>query len=208
MEQLKLNFRNQVLDPRRPGVGERAREIDRLIRRELPQMTTLAYPRLSASMTDLDQYVREYTELVDDNFRKTVPEELQQYYDLSKDMAESLVFFKEQTADFQSARGVESARAVTLIENMHSKTNEYRSQINAILSDPPEWVPPKIINAEGAQIGEIVQTFQSVFSNQGDYGVAVWSLVLSLFIDLIPFIYAVTLVRPIDANIDGDVGTL
>lgn len=192
---LTLNLREQVLDPNNPGVGPRAIEIIRQIKAALPEMTDLAFPARAANATQNEEWLKRFEELVDSNLRETVPPELTSYYDLRQDMERTLRFYKERIAQFQTATGADSALAVTLIENMASKTSEYEARVNRIVG-APDWVAPVQLRASDARLGEIVETFKSVFTQSGDFGVAIWSLVLSLFIDLIPLIYALTLVRP------------
>jgi hypothetical protein len=193
---LKLNLRKQVLDPGRPGVGPRAREIVENIRRLLPQMTDIAPPSINSSTDELEEWVDRFETLVDANFRKTVPEVLQNYYDLRKDMDKWLQFYKDRITNFQDGNA-NNETAVTLIENMATKIAEYETKVNRIV-DSPRWQPPQRLQPARARIGEIVETFKSVFSKSGDIAVALWSLVLSMFIDLIPLIYALTLIRPIE----------
>jgi len=204
IEKLLDNFSTQVLDPKNPGVGARARQIQQEINRILPGITTIEPPLTTTPISEQQGFVRRYRSLVINNFQANVPSELSEYSKLRVDMERTLEEYKRLIPTFASPNGVDSQTARDLVEQMMLKSRQYETQVNAIISQPKDYKGQSI--DPNFNIGEIVQTFKSVFSAQGDYGVAIWSLILSLFIDLIPLIYAFTLVRPIDEIDKGPLG--
>lgn len=195
------NLSAQIRDPGAPGYGPRAREIVDAIRKLLPNMTAVAEPQkgIDAAVA----WLTIFEQLVRSNLNSAVPEEMRLTLQLRDEMDSAYKKYADRITAVQVTDS-SAASVQTWIENMRRQMGEFQAQVNRALSGGSPWTPPETIDPEAGRVGDIVRTFESVFKDGGNFGVAIWSLILSLFIDMAPFLYAVLLIRADDT--DRDVG--
>lgn len=200
LEDRLVNLRDQLLDPQRPGFGARSREIVREIYAQLPTMTELAEPSPGErDIAVLTQWYQGFAPRVLDNFDRSadVSAELREANAIKSEMQLRLEGWRGDIPAFQANTAGGSDAAVTAIETMNGELSAFRDRVNAVLSSDVWTFESPAPDPRSAEIGDIVETFQSALSSSQNIGVTIWSVVLSLFIDLIPIVFAFTLVQEV-----------
>jgi hypothetical protein len=194
IDALLTNLKAQITDPSRKGVGSRARGIVDDVRRLLP-LTDLADP-VTNNDEDLLRWFNQLEGLIRANLKNAASDQQKDYLQLVHDMDEAYSLY---SAKIEALRRAINAPIYVreLMEEMKRKMTEYTAGVNRIISDGGKaWAPPKDIDPEAGRVGDIVRTIEAVFRTGGNISVAVWSIIVSLFIDLMPITYSFMAVKP------------
>ena len=199
---LLSNLREQCRDPQNPGCGLKARaHIDEI--RQIVQVTDLALPGPSTPPDKIEQFINKYTDLATDQLSRKEDSRVRDYRQLRNKAEQQLHGFQAKRVVVESGgRDLQLGAIRQDIKNMKDLSLEIETKVNTIVPNPVRWTLPVKIEAD-YEIGDIVRTFQSVFTHLGNPGVAFFSLILSLFIDCIPLIYVYLLVGKQDEDTEA-----
>lgn len=188
------NLQRQALDANNPGLGPLAqihvREIERLLNTDLTQ---LAIPD-SRNRAAIQQWLINFAELVEEvqSSRSPVPVPFSSLID---SIDNRLDFFRQQVNQMQAADSMSPSDQILAIEEMRTQAREVQNWINPILSDDQRRLNFEMIHAGDARLGEIAYTLRSGFIDRPNIIVTTLSLAFSLFIDLLPLLYAIFLLK-------------
>lgn len=197
------NLRAQALDPLNPGLGPEAQKHISAIYAMLPGLTPKAREgRNDASL--LTRWLAEFDELVVGRLNATAPAELRRYFELKQSIEraqEDLDRFNiELRKPGATAAKVEIEEQIRV---MRDSSAELEVVVNELVTTQERWTLPREIDTESGKTGDIVRTLQTVLSGYGNTGVALIALCLSLFIDLVPILYAYALFSRPDEPLGG-----
>lgn len=188
------NLERQALDALNPGIGDLARvhrvAIERLLNVSL---TPLAIPD-SRNRAAIQAWLTQFKQLVED-VRSKAPQTSLPFTNIINDIDGSLDRFEQQVRELQGAGYPSPAEQVDAIESMQTETRAVASIVNAALSPISRKVELVAIEPGDARLGEIVYTLYNGFIQRPNPTATIVALLFSLFVDLLPLLYALALLR-------------
>lgn len=194
IDQELANLRRQVLDRNNPGVGIEAQiHVDNIERLLATTLTDLAVPD-SRNRSALEVWLTEFEQLVSEVRSKT-PRANLPFANIIQDADELLAAFKTEVNELRQAGFSTPAEQVGAIERMQTEAREVESIVNAALSPGERRVEFSTVEPGDARLGEIVYTLHNGFIQRPNMTATGISLLFSFFIDLLPLLFALALLR-------------
>ncbi|MBK5936086.1 hypothetical protein [Halorhodospira halophila] len=196
------NLEEQVMDPLRPGCGERCRgHMDNIHEVLGGAPTDLAVPSVSAPEEDQQVWLETYRNAVINDFMTGAATTT---YLRSRELRERIDGILERTGNplealeamrGGSGMGLLSQAAAELPRELQRTSAEIERRSNALLPEDMQ-VEHEKIDADLSFIGEIPASFSDGFVERPNVGVTVVSLLLGVFVDLAPVLFALVLFGP------------
>lgn len=192
----------QIQDPLRPGCGERCRQHVSSIYSMLGDAhTDLAIPAIDADSQITLQWFNNFSSAVRNDFKKafssaTTLEGDRIVQDIDRILAKLLqaeIIFTEIT----STENLFKSEGRQLIDQIRLETQEIERRANAILP-PSNQVKHREIESYIDKIGEIPIALHDAFINRPNFGVTVMAMILAVFVDMIPVLFALLIFRSIN----------
>jgi uncharacterized membrane protein len=193
------SLEEQLVDPLRPGCGERCREHVRNIYDLLGGAPTdLAIPSADASEAQVSRWYNNFASAVITNFEAQLTGSR---YDQTRSLVQDIDGLLRQYRDPDAALREElDGRAAALlrgeglevISDIRQASVDIARRANAILpiDDAVEHRP---IQSDLDKIGEIPVSFQDAFADRPNIGVSLVSLILAVFVDIVPILFALVI---------------
>ena len=196
-----LSLRNEITDPLNSGAGPKAQGIINDLKRRLPSLTLPTLPG-TRDKDELLKWYASFEKIVYDHLALAANANQKDYLALARDMNDAYAFYTNAVEALHRAADA-PALVPDMLEEMSRKMVEYTAAVNKLVTvGPKEWKPPHSIDPEAGRVGDIVRTISSVFKDGGDPRIALWAIIVSLFIDLAPIFYSFLAVRKIEDGPD------
>jgi len=197
VKQELTNLRNQSQDPNNPGIGIEARGHQENIQDQLDvRVTNFAYPN-NADATSVKNWVDTFEVAALSNLEQQLSPTLLKYEGTLNDIDTYLRDYKKKTESVNNDGWRFSAiDKLNLVDEISQTTRRLEGQVNNLVVGEQADLDMDYISKEEGQLGEIVYTLHHGFIRRPNVGVTMLSMILSMFIDLLPLLFALLLMRP------------
>lgn len=195
-------LREQIQDPLRPGCGERCRQhVSNIYNMLGGAPTDLAIPGPSASQQVTAQWFNNFSTAVRSDFENAFASSAtidgqKIIQDIDRTLA-SFVDAEQLFSENASTASLFRAEGRQLIDEIRFETQEIERRANALLPSANR-VTHRPVESYIDKIGEIPIAFQDAFINRPHFGVTLMALILAVFVDLIPVLFAFLIFRSIN----------
>jgi hypothetical protein len=196
------NLQEQINDPLRPGCGERCRSHVTEINSMLGgPPTELAVPSPEASSERTKRWFENYENVTTDYLSQRLQgSRYGEIADIVSSIDSLLAEYRDPEATLQQAIDTDLYRLATgqglqIIDDLRSASLEIERQANAALQKSPP-IEHEEIRSDLDKIGEIPVSVRDGFIDMPNPGVTIVSLLLGLFVDVAPIIFALVLFSP------------
>jgi len=193
------SLEDQLKDPLRPGCGERCRgHIETIYRLLGGAPTELAIPSPEASGSQVMRWFANFSEAVVGNFEAQLTGS---QFDQSRTVIRTIDRLLGEYSNPDEALRSELAgrpaallrgEGLNVISDLRQASIEVARQANAILP-VEDAVSHRSIVSDLDKIGEIPVSFHDAFIERPNLGVSIVSLILAVFVDIVPVLFALVL---------------
>jgi hypothetical protein len=178
-------LRTQVLDPLRPGCGERCREHIQNIEGILgAPLTDLATPAVGASASTIDAWYSQFRDAVLADFQTLIRTNEFPAIDSLLDDIDQLLLRYDSTD-----RALAVSAGLPVLRQLSEQSQEIERRANAVLPSGSQVQHTKI-NVTLGRLGEIPYSLENGFVERPNPWVTIVSAVLALIVDFFPVFFA------------------
>ena len=183
IEALIQNLSSQILDPLRPGCGQRCRDLIGEINSRLDKrVTDLAFPGSGATKEQVTPVLENFSRLVYENKDS---EDSSKTYVAYKILNNEIETWLSKYEDIDFDMNIRQARIVLF--EMSENSKEVERKANTILSNPVKHTK---LDPEAGRLGEIIYTIKNGLFDVPNLSATIFSLFLAIFVDFMPVILA------------------
>lgn len=204
VEQELINLRSEATDPNNPGIGPKARgHMTNIEARLGSPINQLALPpnRLDAVLQFLDLYEQNVTRAMNRDHEAV----LASFDPILRGIAKDVERFKDISEDIAAGRAdFNAGQKIRFISEIQEMTVFYETKVNNLLSSGTEPISFTFVSPIDGKLGEIVYSLNHGLILRPAIGVTILSFLLSIFIDVIPILFAVLLLNRKESYGDSD----